>query len=166
MLRLVIASGIPAAGFCLVIGLTTLIVKIGGPSGPGQFISAPEALHTIGGRAWPPHSWSADGQPMAIGNRVVRMYRGSGHARRGPFRIGKPGTWGLAWAFSCGRHQAGQFTVTGRSAVIRDDIAAAAWGPAGRGIAWAIRDPGRHVLTVSSRCEWELTVVMPTRRPG
>jgi hypothetical protein len=162
-LRLIIATGLPAVGLCLVIGLTTLIVQIGARPGHGRFVSAPEALRTSGGPAGAPPSSLAGGHPMTDRDKVFRSYQGSGPGRRGPFRVGQPGKWGLSWVFSCPRNQAGQFLVIGYSALIGNVISAAAAGPSGHGVTWTSRDPGRHVLTVNSRCQWKIKVVLPAQ---
>ena len=166
-LRLVIAAGIAAAGLCLVIGLTALVVKIGGRTGPGQPIAVPEAIDPSGSHDRLPLPMAPRGQDESHQLKTVHLYRGPGRGRRGrrgPFRIGRPGTWGLSWAFSCGTDHNGQFIATGHSPVTGTDIAVAASGPSGHGITWASSDPGRHVLTVNSRCTWTIRVVLPPAR--
>lgn len=162
-LRLIIATGLPAVGLCLVIGLTTFIVQIGARPGHGRVDSMPDALETSSSHAGRPLSRSASGHPTSVRDKVLRSYYGSGPGQRGPFRVGQPGMWGLSWIFSCGRNQAGQFAVIGYSTLIGNDISAAASGPSGRGVTWTSRDPGRHVLTVNSRCQWKIMVVLPAR---
>ncbi len=160
-LRLVFATGIAAAGLCLVIGLTALVVRLGGQPGTGQPAAVPDAIGPFGSHDQLPIPVSPSGQDKKNPIRTVHVYRGSGRGRRGPFVIGMPGTWGLSWAFSCGADHDGQFIATGHSPVTGNDIAVAASGPAGHGITWASSDPGRHLLTVSSRCAWAIRVVLP-----
>ena len=163
-LRLVIATGIAAAGLCLVIGLTALAVKIGAPAGPGHPGAGPDAIGLSASHDGLHRPASPGGRRRTPRVRTVHVYRGTGRGQRGPFLIGKPGTWGLSWAFSCGAGHDGQFVATGRSRAAGHDIAVAASGPAGHGITWASSDPGRHVLTVNSRCAWAIRVVLAPAR--
>lgn len=160
-LRLVVGTGIAAAGLCLVIGLTALVIRIGGQAGSGRPVAVPDAIGAAGRHDRLLVPVPSREQDMRHLVRTVHVYRGDGRGRRGPFRIGSPGTWGLTWAFSCGPAHDGQFTATGHSPVTGTDIAVAASGPSGHGITWASSDPGRHIVTVNSRCAWTIRVVLP-----
>ncbi|HEX9066822.1 MAG TPA: hypothetical protein VF843_17055 [Streptosporangiaceae bacterium] len=167
--KLVIVTGIAAAGLCLVTGLTAVVVRIGARPASGPPIGLPAAIGRAGGRTGDgaaararPHL-PRSGRPLTSAARTLRTYQGAGRARRGPFLIARPGTWGLSWAYRCGQDHAGQFAVTGQSRTAGTDVAVAASGPSGHGFTSA-SDPGPHTLTMITRCSWRITVVVPAGR--
>jgi len=167
-LRLVIAAGTAAAGVCLVLGMTALVVKMGGGvsgSADSWPVTARQASNlTVGdGPARP--AGPPNAPPHWIAGQVVAYFRGARLAKHAEFRIVGRGTWGLSWSFRCVAGRSGRLVVTGIAKLTGYDLEIDASGPAGHGITWYTADPGNHSLDIISACSWAVRVVLP-RRPS
>jgi len=164
-LRLVIAAGTAAAGVCLVLGMTALVVKMGseGVSGSADSgpISARQASNLTAGHGPARPSDPPNTAPHWIAGPVVASFRGARLARRAEFHIAGRGAWGLSWSFRCVAGRSGSLLVTGSAKLTGYDLEIDASGPAGRGITWYTTDPGNHSLDIISDCSWAVRVVLP-----
>jgi len=163
-LRLAIATGTAAAGVCLVLAMTVLVVRLGAAGVAPTASSSPIAASQSGesdasrGGPWPAASGTAS--PWMAGPAIA-SFRGTGPVRHAHFAVSSPGTWGLSWAFSCPAQRPGNLRLTAKGTVSGDDVELDVPGPTGRGITWNSRDAGGHFLDVSSDCSWTARVVLP-----
>ncbi len=169
VIRLVMAAGSVAVVFCLVLALVALVASLdSGPRLAGvastrtlSTATAP-AREPAAGRTGPGSSRPGGGH-RAPGSRVIARYHGAGPATMGPFRVTRPGTFGVAWSYACRGRRPGNFSVgeTGGGPDGALDVSVS--GPGGHGISWVPRDPGLHALVVVSDCRWTIRVVLPRR---
>ena len=168
-MRLVLASGLAAAGLCLILGLTALAATLGtgqDAADPGNMAAAVKPVSndgTPGTSASPPAaSRTSDDQrtPRPAGRTIASLH-GAGQPMRTHFRIGRPGAWGMAWRFTCIAGHTGHLIVREGPGVSRSNVEFDASGRAGGGTTWNILDPGRHSLTIVSDCSWSLRLMLP-----
>jgi len=168
-LRLVIAVGSVAAGICLVLALTVLVVQLGATgvarTASNRPIVASQSGDTKPSLGGPVPTSSASTGRRWIAGPAIASFRGTGPARRDLFAVSSPGAWGLSWSFSCSARRPGHFQLSARGTTTGHDVDLNVTGPTGRGIAWTIRDAGAHTLDVSSDCSWTARVVLP-KTPG
>jgi hypothetical protein len=169
VMRLVLASGVAAAGLCLILGLTALAATLGTSqeaADPDNMAAAVKPVSndgTPGTSASPPAaSRTSDGQrtPPRAGRTIASLH-GAGRPMRTHFRVGRPGTWGMAWRFTCIAGHTGHLIVKEGPGVSRSHVEIDASGRAGTGTTWNSLDPGRHSLTVVSDCSWSLRLMLP-----
>jgi hypothetical protein len=146
-LRLIATAGTAAGGMCLVLAMVAWVATRG----------APGAEHATG---------KASPNDRLLIGRTLAIYRGAGSPDRGHFQIGRPGEWGVAWAFICPAGQRGTFVLADSDddADTRERVDTA--GPAGHGVYWNISDPGDHSLVITSSCPWTARVVLPRLPAG
>ncbi len=165
-LRLAIVIGLAATGFCLVLGLTGMVVALGGSAPPARSNS------TLAGNSGPASvdSRPATGAPAASGNgsarryligTTVARYHGSGVGKRNKFTIDPPGIWGISWKFSCPRSPAGSFTIRAGDDNTANTVQLSAADRKGHGVSWQSRDAGSHSLVVITKCQWAIKIVLP-----
>ncbi len=161
-LRLVVAAGTATAGVCIVVGMTALAVKFGAvvPRSAAGPIKARQTGDLTASRETPDPA-RARGRRHLIPGAVIASYQGAALARRVEFQVKLPGTWGLAWAFSCPGGLSGSLVVTENDSTRHDDPAIDASGPVGHGISWTVGDPGHQSMSIVSRCPWTVRVVLP-----
>lgn len=165
--------GAIAAGLCLVVGMVTLVVALGGSKG-----GRPQAAgHTPAGPAGT-GTRSASSQRAHPGSREVhrgarisshsyrrgttlRNYRGSGTGEPGLFQVPAPGTWGLSWQYRCPGGQRGSFLLGETRSSAAMAITVQRTARSGQGTYWVVGDTGPHSLVIESRCAWHLRVFLP-----
>lgn len=168
-LRLVIAAGTAAAGVCLVLAMTVLVIQLGATrvtrtasSRPTVVSQSGNSTASLGG----PGPTASDGTAGHwIAGPAIASFNSTGAARNDQFAVSSPGTWGLSWTFSCPARRSGTFQLTAKGTTTGDDVELDVAGPTGRGITWNTRDAGDHSLDVSSDCSWTARVVLP-KTPG
>lgn len=168
-MRLALASGLAAAGLCLILGLTALAATLGTskePADPNNMVAAVKPVSndgTPGTSASPPAAPGTSGDQRAQPHpgRTIASLHGAGRTTRTHFQIGRPGTWGMAWRFTCVAGHTGHLIVKERPGVSGSNVGIGASGRAGAGTTWNIRDPGRHSLTIRSDCSWSLRLFLP-----
>jgi len=161
-LRLVVAAGTATAGVCLVVGMTALVVKFGAvaPRSAAGPVKARQTGDLTASRETPS---PARARRHLIPGAVIAAYHGAALARRVEFQVKLPGTWGLAWAFSCPDGLPGSLVVTENDSTGHDDPAIEASGPVGRGISWTVGNPGHQSMRIVSGCPWTVRVSCPGR---
>jgi hypothetical protein len=152
-LRLVIAAGTAAAGICLVLALTVLVVQLGATGVARTASNRPVATSQSGDT-----SASLGGRWVA--GPAIASFHGTGPARHHHFAVSSPGIWGLSWSFSCSTRRPGHFQLTVKGTTTGDDVEVEVASPAGRGITWNTGAAGAHSLDVSSDCSWTARVVL------
>jgi hypothetical protein len=169
VLRLVLASGLAAAGLCLILGLTALAATLG----TGQEAADPDnmvaAVKPVGNEGTPGTSaspsaasgTSGDLRTPPLAGRTIASLHGAGRPMRTHFQVGRPGTWGMAWGFRCIAGHTGHLIVKERRGVSGSNVDIDASGRTGAGTTWNVLDPGRHSLTIMSGCSWSLRLVLP-----
>ncbi len=172
-LRLVIAAGTAAAGVCLVLGMTALVVKMGDDGVAGAANSRPitarQASNLTAGHGDARPAGPPKAPPHWLAGPAIASFRGAGHANDAEFRVASHSAWGLSWSFRCAAGRAGRLIVTGSTRAAGYDLQIDASGPAGHGITWYASDPGNHSLDIISGCSWAVRVVLPrlpNRRPS
>jgi hypothetical protein len=165
--------GAIAAGLCLVVGMVTLVVALGGSAGgrqqaaghspPGQ---AGPGMRSSGSQRAHPGSQAAH-RRARISPRsyrrgtMLRTYRGSGTGEPGLFQIPSPGVWGLSWQYECPGGQRGSFLLGETRSSAAMAITVQRKARSGHGTYWVVGDTGPHSLVIESRCAWRLHVFLP-----
>jgi hypothetical protein len=176
-LKLVMTAGAVAAGLCLVIGMVTLVVALGGPShgrtagsgrGPASATgrSRPgmrsKGSQRTGGRRGKPATGRARISPRSFPlGRTLRHYSGSGTGEPGLFQVPAPGVWGLIWQYRCPSGEPADFVLGETRSSSRMAITVQRSARSGHGAYWVTGDTGPHSLVIASRCAWQLRVVLP-----
>ena len=168
-LRLVIAAGTAAAGVCLVLALTVLVVQLG-TTGVGRMAStrpivASQSGDIKGSLGGPAPTASASTGRHWIAGPAIASFHGTGPARHDHFAVSSKGAWGLSWSFSCSARRAGHLQLIATGASSTPDVELDVAGPSGRGVTWSSGDAGAHSLDVSSDCSWTASVVL-AKTPG
>jgi len=178
VLRLIMTAGAVAAGLCLIVGMVLMVAAAGGTGHAGSGTGS--GSRSGGSQLTPPPHTGAHGQAgvpdsnghhpsMSPGSRyrvsrTLRVFKGQGTGEPGPFRIGKPGIWGLAWSYNCPPTRPGNFVLGETRTWIGFDVTQEAQGTWGQGLYWVTGDAGKHSLVVVSQCHWQLRVVLPVLR--
>jgi len=166
LVRLALAGGLAAAGLCLILGLTALAATLGRGSkapGPGAMAAAVKPPGDNAGHGTPGPPPGRQATPP-LGGRTIASLHGNGGQASAGFLVGRPGTWGIAWSFTCSPGHTGQLTVREKPGASAGDTRLSASGRRGAGTTWTVLDPGHHFLTITADCPWSLRLMLPAAR--
>ena len=162
-LKLAAVASVWVTGLAVVVIAVAMVAMTTAPSArTGQAASAGFTASAAAGRATGQTSHAGQPAPHARAIQPARpavtslVFSGQGSANTTPFAIGGEGRGKVAWSYDCGGQAPGF--------VIRQTPAGAAGltvtrtSAAGRGVAWADRDPGQHALRIRTACAWHLAV--------
>jgi hypothetical protein len=180
-LRVVVTTGMWAAGLCLAIGSLALVVAAADPGHTHSLTPTaqqmrlahpnPGILHVgqgsgSGAAAAHPHASPSSQSPSSAGHtamHVLAAFAGHGSAITRHFRVVGTHRFGVRWSYDCPpRRSGGQFImreadiVAGKSRVgpgIEET------GTSGNGITWLTSAKRSHFLLVVSDCAWTMRVV-------
>lgn len=171
--------GAVSAGLCLVVGMVTLVVALGGPVhgraagggrgpvgavGPSRPGTRSAGSHRNGGRRGKPATRGPariSPRSFPIG-RTIEQYTGFGTGEPGLFRVPAPGVWGLRWQYQCPSGEPADFVLGETRSSSRMAITVQRSARSGHGTYWVTDDTGPHSLVIASRCAWRLRVVLPS----
>ena len=131
-LRLAGAIGIIVGGLCVVLGTLALVVELG-PRHPGKARPTPRA--------------------------TVLIYKGHHTERPRRIKIPGPGSYEVAWSFTCPPGRTGTFKMADSRAALADGAdASLTRAPSGNGHLLDSRTGSRRSLFIVSDCNWEVKV--------
>jgi len=132
-LRLAGAIGIIVGGLCVVLGTLALVVELG-PRHPGKARPTPRA--TL----------------LTKGHRTERPRR---------IKIPGPGSYEVAWSFTCSPGRTGTFKIAFSPAALAEGAGVTDSGPSGNGHLLDSRTGSRRSLFIVSDCSWKVKVFRP-----
>lgn len=155
LVRLLVTAGSAAAGLCLVVGLSALMVALGARQHGWPRASSQHTRSPGHGR----RDGHGNGNVRAVG----RALTGKGGRRGLEVHVERQSTWGLAWSFRCPAGRSGAFTVRAADAPASRDPLLRRVGEHRTGVWWNANDRGVHAVHIVSGCPWRAHIVLPGR---